>query len=326
MQVDLPVYTTATKATLAVGIHVAGPAALWVDDMRFALNGQAFMPKDPAALPPPTGLEVAWLRKASLPLTSTLPTAPAADLAGFGALVGTAHVVGLGGVTYGSLEVQQLQQRIFRYLVEQKGFTAVVLEADMAACWRLNQYLRTGQGDLKHLLAEIRLWNSQPMLTLVQWMRTYNQRGSPQLQVLGADMPNAQSILTNLCQATSPKDVNTLAQLAAAEKLLAELEAKQLHDNPYAPTYRKPALLTQIQALLQDLRMTSSRYRMTSLAQLAWRDQNLHLLEQYSTWITLAFDVEDDYHVACQAENASWLERQLPTHKLALWGHNTFVN
>ena len=323
--VDLPVYTPATKATFAIGMHVAGPATLWVDDIQFALDGQPFKPKDPAALPPPTGLEAAWLRKASLPLASTLPTAPTTDLVGFGALVGTAHVVGLGGVTYGSQEVAQLQYRLLRYLVEQKGFTGVVLEADMAAFYRLNQYLRTGQGNAQVLLAELGAWNNQPMLALVQWLRAYNQRGGVQLQLMGSDMTSPQSVLTSLRQATSPKDTGTLAQLTTLEKQLVDLDTKQLHDNPYLPTYRKPALLGQIHTLLQELRTNPLRYRNTSLAQLAWHDQLLHLLEQYSTWLTLAFDVAPDYQAACQAENVRWLDQQLPSHKLALWGHNNFV-
>lgn len=42
-------------------------------------------------------------------------------------------------------------------------------------------------------------------------------------------------------------------------------------------------------------------------------------------WLTLAFDVEQEYQAACQAENERWLDQQLPSHRLALWGHNNFV-
>jgi erythromycin esterase-like protein len=311
---------------LVLGLALAGSATAWVDDVHFTLNNQPFTPRNPAALPAPTAAEVAWLRYASHPLLSTAASAPVTDLAAFGTFVGSTKLLGLGGAGYGAQELQRLHHRLVHYLVEQKGFTGLVLQADMAACYRVNHYLLTGQGSLPTLLATLGSWNTQPMLALLQEVRLRNQRGGSLVQVMGTGLTDASSILLNLRQATPVKDSHTLTQLLELEKALTALGEKQLHDNPLAATYRKPDLLRQVQALVEDLRTSPLRYRTTTLAQLAWRDQWLRLLEHYSVANTLDPEVAADYLLAAQAENVRWLTQQLAGSKVVLLGQNTFIS
>jgi erythromycin esterase len=81
------------------------------------------------------------------PLRSTEPGTGAADLQALGVMVGDAKVVGVGEATHGSHEFFALKDRLFRYLVEQKGFTTFALEISWSAGLRIDDYLQHGNGD-----------------------------------------------------------------------------------------------------------------------------------------------------------------------------------
>ncbi|GAB7030089.1 erythromycin esterase family protein [Streptomyces sp. NPDC021749] len=68
------------------------------------------------------------LEQAAHPLRSTEPGRSTADLRPLGAMTGDAKVVGLGEATHGSHEFFTMKERVFRCLVEEKGFTTFALE------------------------------------------------------------------------------------------------------------------------------------------------------------------------------------------------------
>lgn len=119
---------------------------------------------------------IAWLTNNSTALTTTDPAAPLTDLVPFGAMIGTARVVGLGESTHGTREFQRAKHRLFRYLVEQQGFTHIAFEGSAPDAARINHYVLTGQGDPVKLLSYMRFWisNTQEVLDLITWMREWN--------------------------------------------------------------------------------------------------------------------------------------------------------
>jgi erythromycin esterase-like protein len=105
-------------------------------------------------------------------------------------LVGDARFVLLGEATHGTHEFYRERARITRRLVEEKGFGAVVLEADWPDAHRVNEYVR-GRG--KDETAEQALsgfkrfprwmWRNTDFRDFVVWLRAHNDARPPEARV-----------------------------------------------------------------------------------------------------------------------------------------------
>jgi erythromycin esterase len=70
-----------------------------------------------------------WGRKAAAPLSRVTPGPPWDDLRPLGDMVGSATVVALAEAVHGGAEPLDFRNRVFQYLVEEKGFTAIAIES-----------------------------------------------------------------------------------------------------------------------------------------------------------------------------------------------------
>ncbi len=69
-----------------------------------------------------------WAAAHALPVTTIDFAGNDSDLLPLESVMGTAHVVALGEPTHGAHEPLALRNRLFRFLVERMGFTAIALE------------------------------------------------------------------------------------------------------------------------------------------------------------------------------------------------------
>lgn len=96
-------------------------------------------------------------------------------------MVGNARFVLLGESTHGSHEFYAERARITQRLIEEKGFTAVAVEADWPDAWRVNRYVR-GEGadpDGNAALSGFErfpawMWRNGAVLDFVEWLRGHN--------------------------------------------------------------------------------------------------------------------------------------------------------
>lgn len=103
-------------------------------------------------------------------------------------------VVAMGEATHGIHEFVELKKRVFKYLVEKKGFTVFAIEANYVECLPIDHYIKTGEGDPAHLLANgmVWPWRTEEVLDLILWMRTYNiRKEKPVLSFIGIDSGNS---------------------------------------------------------------------------------------------------------------------------------------
>lgn len=133
------------------------------------------------------------------PLHTVELTSDTTDLAPLRSIAGLATIVALGDATHGTHEFFAVKLRIIDFLVRELGFDVVSLEAPYAISERINAYVKGGPGDARALLEEMRtrhlyfFWDVEEMLTLVEWMRSYNaHRGDrPPVEFAGADIYDA---------------------------------------------------------------------------------------------------------------------------------------
>ncbi|MFD0151112.1 erythromycin esterase family protein [Streptomyces sp. NPDC055721] len=122
---------------------------------------------------------VRYLERSAHPLRSTEPGGRTADLRALSTMVGDAKVVGLGEATHGSHEFFAMKERVFRHLVEERGFTTFALEMSWSAGLRIDEYLQGGPGDPRTIAQETLAgspWEREEFVSLIAWMREHNRR------------------------------------------------------------------------------------------------------------------------------------------------------
>lgn len=104
----------------------------------------------------------------------------------------TVRIVGLGEASHGSSELQQLKLEVFKALVANNDCKAFAIEGDFGGCAKVDEYIQGGSGTAEDAVAEIgfRIYRTQEMKDLVEWMREYNQTAADEdkLHFLGFDM------------------------------------------------------------------------------------------------------------------------------------------
>lgn len=95
--------------------------------------------------------------------------------------VGEARFVLLGEASHGTHEFYAERAAITRRLIEEKGFTAVAVEADWPDAYRVNRYVRGESDDTSadHALCGFKrfpawMWRNEVVLDFVAWLRAYN--------------------------------------------------------------------------------------------------------------------------------------------------------
>ena len=101
-------------------------------------------------------------------------------------LIGDAGLVLLGEASHGTHEFYRERALITRRLIEEKGFTAVAVEADWPDAYRVNRYVRGApeDADAEESLRGFRrfptwMWRNAEVLDFVGWLRAHNDSRSP---------------------------------------------------------------------------------------------------------------------------------------------------
>lgn len=117
------------------------------------------------------------IRQAAHPLTGA-----AGDYQPLLDLIGEAQVVLLGEATHGTHEFYHERDRITRRLIQEKGFSAVAVEADWPDAYRVNRWAG-GVGQDRTALDALGgfrrfprwMWRNCPVLAFVEWLHEHNR-------------------------------------------------------------------------------------------------------------------------------------------------------
>ncbi len=158
----------ALAAAVGVTAVLAGTLAGWADTRSRPVTG--------------------WVRHHAAPLDTVDPAAPLDDLAPLRQSIGDAAIVGLGESTHGAAEELTLKHRTLRLLVEQMGFRSIAWEDDWTTGLQVNEYIRSGAGDLDALMSRMGpQWQSRQVADVLQWLRDYNAERADKVQFVGVE-------------------------------------------------------------------------------------------------------------------------------------------
>ncbi|KAF3469450.1 erythromycin esterase family protein [Streptomyces sp. Tu 3180] len=276
------------------------------------------------------------LEGAVRPLHTTEPTGPWKDLHPFGEAVGDAAVVGIGEAAHGSHDFVAFRHRVFRYLVEQKGFRSFVLEAGWSAGVRLDQYLLTGCGDPVRIMSEefqnaYLLLHSQEYLDMIRWMRAYNvaHPGDP-VRFVGDDNayagPELYDRVVGHVRRAHPDLLPAVTELYRGLRPTVPV-GEWIRAAMAAPLDERRARAERTGRVLALLR---AREPAGTDDDHAWAVRHATVVDQVARMYT--FDLTDPraapeamaYRDTVMADNALWWHRHTG-HRLVLGGHNSHL-
>jgi erythromycin esterase-like protein len=106
--------------------------------------------------------------------------------------IGEARFALLGEASHGTHEFYRERAEITKRLIEEKGFTAIAVEADWPDAYRVNRYVR-GIGedvDAGEALADFRrfpawMWRNTEVVAFIEWLRLHNEALPPTSRKVG---------------------------------------------------------------------------------------------------------------------------------------------
>lgn len=120
-----------------------------------------------------------WSRQARNPIATLQSGAPSSDLEPLNRMIGMASIVALSEAVHDGAEPLEFRNRLFEYLVETKGFTAIAIESGTVEGRKVYDYVRGGAGDLSNVMSQGISWGFDELPqneALVKWIRAYNAR------------------------------------------------------------------------------------------------------------------------------------------------------
>ncbi|MFH8439328.1 erythromycin esterase family protein [Streptomyces sp. NPDC018007] len=275
--------------------------------------------------------EVRALESAAHPLRSTEPGGSTADLRALSSMIGNAKVVGLGEATHGSHEFFTMKERVFRHLVEKKGFTTFSLEMGWASGLQVEEYLQSGKGDVRKIAKEAlggSPWEREEFLSLIGWMRDHNRHHpSRTVHFMGNDVsaPTLSDAffarVTGYVQRNRPEALPQLNELYAGLRPI---------DDAFAYLGKPLAERQELAAKAQQALELVSSQEDSGDEDFIWAEQNARSIAQTAEFLTM--DVTDPESVATSqrfrdkvmADNVTWWQRQIGG-KVLLSAHNEHV-
>lgn len=132
----------------------------------------------------------AWIADRAVDLDTIDPEGPLDDLRPLLRGVAGATVVGIGEPTHNLAEVSTLKHRVVRFLVERCGVRTLIWEDDWSLGLLIDEYVRTGAGDLDELIPQLSYgsWQNRQVADVITWLRRHNVRHPrDQVRFVGAE-------------------------------------------------------------------------------------------------------------------------------------------
>ena len=237
-------------------------------------------------------------------------------------------VIGLGEATHGTKEFFELKTKMFKYLVEKQDVKLFGIEANFAACYDINKYVLTGEGNAKEALSKngYWVWQSQEVLELIEWMKDYNKgkKSNQKIQFYGYDMQDGTSCvvwLDNYLSKNSPSfNMNLLPEKIEEYKTeLRDLDDRKLDEIQKRNLNKLKKLEEFVLSQKIDLwKKDSTDYKFAKQTITVLRQKLNYFREQ-------DFNTAYSYRDSSMAQNIKWIRESNKNGKIMLWAHNGHI-
>ncbi|MCF0069465.1 erythromycin esterase family protein [Dyadobacter sp. CY261] len=224
------------------------------------------------------------------------------------------QVLGIGEQSHGTSEFFTARILLIKALASDPSLKKIGLEAPMAEVDGLNDYIRTGAGDLKSVLRSFRLYGyeCQEFVELVEEVRRIGNVDKRKLQFFGFDMQSPFQSLRNIADSGMPSDAaDSLKKLLHDYELLSnDIYNHSFNEGDFAElTALSNHVMGKVQLKNEQVKKSIRSYRQFLLLN---NPKHAH-----------ARDVQSEIRDSLMAENV--LAEVKPGEKIILLAHNAHL-
>jgi erythromycin esterase-like protein len=259
-------------------------------------------------------------------------------------LIGNRRIVLLGEASHGTHEFYRERIRITQRLIEEKGFTAVAVEADWPDAYRVNRFVHGVGDDVESTdaLAGFKrfptwMWRNADVLDFVGWLREHNDAGaSAKVGFYGLDLYSLRASAAAVLDYLKKVDPEAAAR---ARRRYACFDHFAEDSQDYA--YRTAFGLTEscereVVAQLLELQRNAAEYarRNTGVAEdeFFYAEQNARLVKNAEMYYRTMFldrvsswNLRDLHMAETLDKLLEHFERRGTPAKIVVWEHNSHV-
>ncbi len=164
------------------GVIVRAIAIALISLITASVRGQGSGAGKPSLAPPAVmDKAAAWAAAHATLLATYEPGSGFDDLQPLKRIIGSSPVVAFGEAKHDTHQFLALRNRLFEFLVEQMGFTALAVETGYSESLVADDYVLGRTGDRRKAVAAAFSWSNSPSeenAQLLDWMKSYNDRSS----------------------------------------------------------------------------------------------------------------------------------------------------
>ena len=259
--------------------------------------------------------------------------------------IGNARIVLLGEASHGTHEFYRERAFITRRLIEEKGFTAVAVEADWPDAYRINRYVRgTGKDeDSVDALGDFGrfptwMWRNADVLDFIGWLRSHNdaQPEDRRAGFYGLDLyslrASMQAVLAYLDKVDPGAAATARARYACFDRFGEEIQdyARAAHYGLTPSCERE--VVTQLMELHRHRADYASRDGRVAADEFFFAQQNARLVRNAEQYYRTMFEgrveswnLRDQHMSQTLDELLQFSERAHPGARIVVWAHNSHL-
>jgi erythromycin esterase len=286
-----------------------------------------------------------WATAHAVRLNTVEVSSDVADLREVSRLIGSARVVALGELGHGAHEPLALRNRLFEYLVEHEGFTAIAIESALPDSRQVEEFVNGGPGEAPQIIYDNLSWGFgalQENVELVQWMRTYNSNPAHHpVRFYGIDLNLGGPRLSTPTRTALDAALAYLARVSPREAKESETDLQPFLDrlpniaSLSAPEHQRFA--TAISHLIALLQLHRPPAAAPTLTDYEWAERDAFVARDAARMFaaapaTASTQILPSDGDAAQrrdhamADNVRWVVRQEgPTGRVLVFAHNAHV-
>ncbi len=259
--------------------------------------------------------------------------------------VGDAEFVLLGEASHGTHEFYRERALLTQLLIEQKGFTAVAVEADWPDAYRVNRYVQNACADMNPnaALGDFSrfpqwMWRNTDVVNFISWLHEYNKR-FPEGKRVGFYGVDLYSLYTSIDAVVRYLEKIDPQGAAAAKHRYACFD----HFNRDSQSYGMHAGLgygedceKEVLAQLMEMRRSAADYLrrdgFVAQEELFFAEQNAVVVSNAEKYYrsmfwrhTSSWNIRDRHMAETVDRLAAHLQNVGQAPKIAVWAHNSHL-